>query len=172
MILKQSSSQKVSDIDVKMGSFSVSDMQNSSLATFVGSCIALCMYETEAKIGGLAHIMLPSSEGKYQPVKGCEAKYADHALSALLDNMKKHGARKEMLIAKLVGGAKTFTNENNDADMFRIGERNYSSIRSLLDSLKIPVVAESIGSTQGRWVKLDLNTGAVVVKSRMSKEII
>ncbi|MEW6604442.1 MAG: chemotaxis protein CheD [Thermoproteota archaeon] len=170
--MKLSSSQRISDIDVKMGSFSVSDLQNSALTTFVGSCIALCIYEPEAKIGGLAHVMLPSSEGKYQPAEGYEAKYADHALSALLENMNEKGARKEILIAKLVGGAKTFTNENSNADMFRIGERNYSSIRSLLASSKIPVIAESIGSTKGRWVRLDVNTGAVVVKSSTSEAII
>jgi chemotaxis protein CheD len=155
-----------------MGSYSVSNLQNSALTTFVGSCIALCIYEPVAKIGGLAHIMLPSSEGKHFPVEGYEAKYADHALNTLLEDMKKKGARPELLISKLVGGARTFTNENSTTDMFGIGERNYSSIRSLLAGSKIPIIAESVGSTRGRWVRLDINTGMVVVKSRTSEAII
>ncbi len=152
-----------------MGSYSVSNQQNSALTTFVGSCIALCMYEPAAKVGGLAHIMLPSSEGKYLPADGYEARYADHALKALVEEMKQKGARVDLLHSKLVGGAKMFTNEHNTADLFNIGERNYSSVRSLLTEYNIPVLAESIGSTQGRWVRLDIGTGQVTIKNRTSE---
>jgi chemotaxis receptor (MCP) glutamine deamidase CheD len=116
--------------------------------------------------------MLPSSEGRFAPVGGSEAKYADHALVALLDGMKQKGARPERLVSKLVGGAKTFTNENSAADMFNIGERNYLTIKTLLAASNIPILAENVGSTQGRWVKLDVNTGAVTVKNRASEVIL
>lgn len=155
-----------------MGSLFVSNLQDSVLTTFVGSCIALCIYEPEAKVAGLAHVMLPSSGGRFAPVDGSEAKYADHALVALLDGMKQKGARPERLISKLAGGAKTFTNENSAADMFNIGERNYLTIKTLLTASNIPLLAENVGSTQGRWVKLDVNTGAVNVKNRMSEVVL
>lgn len=163
---------RVAEIDVKMGSYSISNHQNSALTTFVGSCIALCMYEPAAKVGGLAHIMLPSSEGRYMPADGHEAKYADHALKVVVEGMKQKGARVDLLISKLIGGAKTFTNENSAADLFNIGERNYLSIKSLLTQYNIPVLAEDIGSTQGRWVKLDVSTGQVTVRNKTSEVIL
>ncbi|MCI0563454.1 MAG: chemotaxis protein CheD, partial [Nitrososphaera sp.] len=53
-----------SEIAVKMGSLSVSDSPQAVLTTFVGSCVALCVYDPVSKVGGLAHIMLPDSGGR------------------------------------------------------------------------------------------------------------
>jgi chemotaxis protein CheD len=171
--LKLTSSREVVEIDVRMGSLSVSSEKNTVLTTFVGSCVALCIYEPVEKIGGLAHIMLPDSEGNHFPTNNFDAKYADHALKLVLDAMKQKGAEHERMVSKLVGGAKTFSNENSTADtLFNIGERNCASIRVLLNSSKIPILAEELGSTQGRWVKLDINSGKVMVKKRNKEAIL
>jgi len=171
--LKLTSSHRVVEIDVRMGSLSVSGEKNTVLTTFVGSCVALCIYEPAVKVGGLAHIMLPSSEGKHSPANDCDARYADHALKLVIDAVKQKGGKHERLVSKLIGGAKTFSNENGVGDaLFNIGERNCSSIRSLLESFKVPVLAEDIGSTQGRWVRLDINSGNVIVKKRSTEVIL
>lgn len=171
--MKLTSSHEVVEIDVRMGSLSVSEKKNTVLTTFVGSCVALCIYEPVQKIGGLAHIMLPDSEGKHSPASSLDARYADHALKLVLDAIKQKGGNHERLVSKLVGGAKTFSNENSATDvLFNIGERNYASVRVLLESSKIPVLAEDVGSTQGRWVRLDVNNGNVIVKKRNSEVIL
>jgi chemotaxis protein CheD len=151
-----------------MGCLSVSNEQNAVLTTFVGSCVAASLYEPMAKIGGLAHVMLPDSGGRKSPTVGAEAKYADHAIELLWEKMMKLGAKKEHLSAKLVGGARTFSDENGAANdsLFNIGDRNCSRLRSLLAAYKIPIVAEDVGSTQGRWVKLHINSGSLTVKKR------
>jgi chemotaxis protein CheD len=155
-------------VEVRMGCLSVSNEQNAVLTTFVGSCVAVSIYEPMAKIGGLAHVMLPDSGGKNLATVGAEAKYADHAIEILWEKMIKLGAKKEHLSAKLVGGARTFSDENGAANnsLFNIGDRNCTRIRSLLSSYKIPIVAEDVGSTQGRWVKLYINNGSLTVKKR------
>ena len=48
---------------VPMGGLGISKEKN-VLKTFVGSCIALCIYDIEKKIGGMAHIMLPKNTSK------------------------------------------------------------------------------------------------------------
>ena len=52
----------------------------------LGSCIALCAYDPVHKVGGIVHIVLPSSEKKSGIVP---TKYADTAVPALLEEMVK-----------------------------------------------------------------------------------
>jgi chemotaxis protein CheD len=159
------------EIGVKMGSFSVSDSTESMLTTFVGSCVAVCMYDPVARVGALAHIMLPDSRGRSVPEEN-EAKYADHAIRAMLQRMTSVGAEKERIISKIVGGAKMFSNENAEDGIFNIGERNCSSVKKLLEQMKIPLLGEKIGAHSGRWVKLELATGRVMVSDRSGETII
>jgi chemotaxis protein CheD len=161
----------LSETGVKMGSLAISGSSGSTLSTFVGSCVALCLYDPVAKVGGLAHVMLPDSRGRGIP-DGNEAKYADHALNTMLQRMTSMGAEKARIISKIAGGAKMFTNENSDDSLFNVGERNCSAIKRLLEQTNIPLAGELVGSHSGRWVKFDLATGSVKVSDRTGETII
>jgi chemotaxis protein CheD len=156
---------------VKMGSLAVSGSSDSMLSTFVGSCVALCLYDPVAKVGGLAHVMLPDSRGRGVP-EGSEAKYADYALNTMLQKMTSLGAEKDRIISKIAGGAKMFSNENADDSLFNVGERNSSAIKKLLGQLNIPLSGEILGAHSGRWVKFELATGKVRVSDRKGETII
>lgn len=158
-------------VSVKMGTLSVSSSAESTISTFVGSCVALCMYDPVARVGGVAHIMLPSSGGR-RITQGSEAKYADHAIRTMLQKMTSMGAGKERIVSKIIGGAKMFSNENAGDSLFNIGERNSSSIKSLLEQMNIPLLGEKIGAHNGRWVKLELATGKVTVSDRSGEIVI
>jgi chemotaxis protein CheD len=163
----------ITEIEVKMGSLHVTDASNAMLTTFVGSCIALCIHDPVKKIGGLAHIMLPDSQGKSPPEHDYQAKYGDHALNILIDEMIGRGANLTRVASKIAGGARMFSNENKREDaFFDIGQRNLQQIKLLLESRKIPVLGQDVGSAQGRWVRLDVNTGQVIVRKKGSKDVI
>jgi chemotaxis protein CheD len=125
----------------------------------LGSCVAIILYDPVVRIGGVAHVLLPKS-----PIK-CdnEGKYADTGTRKLVKEMLNHGAKKERLVAKLVGGAQMFPNLN--LSIANIGRENSMIIRSILRELMIRIVAEDLGGNRGRSAYFDTSDGHIAVKS-------
>jgi chemotaxis protein CheD len=165
------------ETNVGMGELHVADSSNGNsnnkkdmvLTTFVGSCIALCLYDPQSKVGGMAHIMLPENN-KNDSSEDKSAKYADGALENTLRMMVEKGAKPGRLVAKIAGGAKIFSHEGSDNDMFSIGLRNTESIKKLLTQKGIRIAGEDVGLNHGRRVRFNLNSGQVVVSMRNSGE--
>lgn len=135
-------------------------MSPNTLRTILGSCIGICIYDPKMKIGGLSHIMLPSSKKPSNNLK----KYADTAIPLMIDEMIKLGADQQRLIAKLAGGATMFKYTDNSL-MGEIGKNNILSVREILGSLRIPIVSEEVGGDYGRTIDFYLETGELKVKS-------
>lgn len=125
----------------------------------LGSCVAIILYDPVARIGGVAHVLLPKS-----PIK-CdnEGKYADTGTRKLVKEMLNHGVRKERLVAKLVGGAQMFPNLN--LAIANIGRENSMIIRNVLRELMIRIVAEDLGGNRGRSAHFNTSDGHVIVKT-------
>jgi len=128
------------------------------IKTVVGSCIALCIWDKETKIGGMAHIMMPNHNGDILAPKG---KYADIAVDALIKEMEREGAALKHMIATCIGGATMFGKVNGLKSS--IGERNAEIVKSLLTDYTIPIMIESVGGFAGRKVTLNCDDGAVTV---------
>lgn len=128
----------------------------------LGSCVGIALYDPTIKLGGLAHIMLPDSlQIKNNDNK---AKFADTALVLLIEKMVAQGARKNKLVAKIAGGAHMFEFKNMD-DMMRIGTRNVTAVLQILETQRIPVIAQDTGSNYGRTIELHTDTGKLLVKT-------
>lgn len=156
-------------MEVGMGEIAVSKSDDVTLVTFVGSCVALCLFDPIHKIGGLAHVMLP--EGKNHVTNSnLQGKYADVAVDTLLNNLVTKGAKIRNIKAKIIGGAQIFSNETGD-NLFSIGSRNVESIKKILCKKDIPLISEEIGNKYGRWVKFDIQTGEIIVKGKKKEEI-
>ena len=128
----------------------------------LGSCVAIILYDAVAKIGALAHVLLPAesmSRDRSNP-----AKFPATVLPILLREMQSLGANGSRLRAKIVGGASMFGNLV-PAGGVNIGERNVIAVREVLAGAKIPIVAEDTGSDYGRSVYLTVADGAVEVRS-------
>lgn len=132
----------------------------------LGSCVALTLYDRNQKIGGLAHIMLPSSNG----VRGHRPPYqcADTAIPTLLQEMRSRGAIRQAIIAKVFGGARMFA--DYEASKEGIGDENIKSIRSLLKGQQIPLIGEDTGGNHGRSIEFHLSSGKVVVKAFVKED--
>lgn len=130
--------------------------------TGLGSCVGLTLYDPKARISGMAHIMLPSSEiarsGNLNP-----AKYADTAIPELIRLMREAGADTGKLVAKLAGGAQMFA--FTGPDTMRIGPRNVEMCKELLARLGIPIKGEDTGLNFGRTIEFHNATGILVVRS-------
>lgn len=142
---------------VGIGEYHIGRSPMSSIG--LGSCIGLVIHDPEKDIGGLAHIMLPDSQGR----KDRPAKYADTAVEFLVGEIKRHGSRTDGLVSKLVGGASMFQSFSGNLN---IGDRNIEAVRVQLKKFNIRIVAEETGGVQGRTiVYYPLEKGKVSVKT-------
>jgi len=139
------------------------------LSSGLGSCVVVTLYDTERKLGGLAHIMLPDSislNGSHPPYK-C----ADTAIATLIKELRSMRATPRNIVAKLVGGAKMFLSSDDFGP--GIGGQNITSVKQILKRKRIPVIAENTGGNYGRSVEFYLDSGKVMVRAigREDKEI-
>ena len=129
----------------------------------LGSCVAVILHDPEARVGGLAHVLLPTAAVGERP-DATPGRYAQSAVPALLEAVLAAGAARHRVVARLVGGATMFRNLTAPG-LIAIGERNTVAARRALDTLSLPLVAEAVGGDYGRSVRFDLAAGTVTVRS-------
>ncbi len=136
------------------------------LRTILGSCVGICIYDRIKKIGGLAHILLPSdTSGGKNPEK-----YADSAIPLLVERMLKEGCKRENMSAKIVGGGSMFKFEAS-AGLGQIGEKNVSVTKEILEKHRIPLLEEDTGGNAGRVIDFFLEDGRLKVKASGKEKI-
>lgn len=138
------------------------------LATLgLGSCVAVILFDPDRRIGGMAHVLLPSrslSRATDNP-----GRFPQTALPLLVDRMLALGADRRGLTARLVGGASMFANLAPSGSM-QMGDRNVIAVREVLNQLAIPIVGEEVGGNVGRSVWFTVGTGQVEVKTAGRRE--
>jgi chemotaxis protein CheD len=149
---------------VRMGELAVSSAPGHVLVSLgLGSCIGLALIDRRMGIAGLAHVVLPQSQGHAQENP---RKFADLAIPEMLAELEELGARKVRLEAVLVGGASMFA---VSAASLEVGQRNEAAVRELLKQYRIPVVAAATGGNRGRTIRVDVATAAVTVREAGGK---
>ncbi len=150
-------------IKVGMADYQVSKAGTGGIITYgLGSCVAIAMYDSSTKIGGLAHIMLPDST-QARSVENL-AKFADTAIKLMLEDMLKLGANKSRLWAKIAGGSQMFSFDKM-SEVMKIGERNAVSTRNVLKELGVKIIADDTGGNYGRTVELCLDNGIFKIRT-------
>lgn len=130
------------------------------LVTSVGSCVAICLYDSTNRCGGLAHIMLPNSA--IAPQDSLPCKFADTAVPALAKAVQKSSGEEACLSAKIAGGANIFSNPNNNGPT--IGMKNVDAVKAALSANKIRLVAEDVGGSYGRRIAFNIGTGIATIR--------
>jgi chemotaxis protein CheD len=128
----------------------------------LGSCIAIMLYDAEAKVGGMAHVLLPTpalSRKDSNP-----AKFPQTAVPRLIELMVADGAKPQRITARLAGGASMF-NALAPPGTIQMGERNLVAARQVLNSHGVPLIAEAVGGDFGRTVRLRVCDGRVEVST-------
>ncbi|MBU1699776.1 MAG: chemotaxis protein CheD [Candidatus Eisenbacteria bacterium] len=147
---------------------SVADMKVSAtpgeeLITYaLGSCLGVAIYDPEAKIGGMLHVMLPQSS--IDKIKASENPYmfVDTGVRELFLACYKAGAEKSRLIVKVAGGAAIHTSMGSDH--FQIGKRNFIMLRKLLWKNGVMLNAHDVGGDYSRTMILNISTGELKIK--------
>ena len=128
-----------------------------ALVTLLGSCVAACLRDPLAGVGGINHFMLP--EGNGSPA-GESARYGGYAMEMLLNELFKRGAARGRLEAKVFGGGAVLRGfgANN------VGARNARFVREYLDSEQIPIVAEDLLDIHPRKIFYFPRSGRALVR--------
>lgn len=136
----------MANITIGIGDLKVCRAPDVLVTYALGSCVGICLVDSQAGVGGLSHIMLPDStsgmNGATMPMR-----FADTAIPMLIRQMEQLGASKGRLKAKIAGGATMFATAS---DKFNIGERNIAAVKRILMSNRIPIIAEDTGLDYGR----------------------
>ena len=128
----------------------------------LGSCVAILLHDPTARVGGMAHVLLPSrslSRTGENP-----GRFPQTAIPALLEAMAGLGAVPGRMVARLVGGAAMFAALAPSGSM-QMGDRNVIASREVLRTLAIPIVGEMVGGGTGRSVWFHVGEGRVVVRA-------
>ncbi len=123
----------MSIITVGISDLAVSKAPDVICTYALGSCVGICLYDEANKIGGLVHIMLPSSK-EAPHIHDNLKKFADTGIKMLVMEIERAGGNVRNLKAKIAGGAQMFAGVSS----FNIGERNVKSVKQILSDGDLP----------------------------------
>jgi len=125
------------------------------IATLLGSCVAVCLWDPTLKIGGMNHFMLPRSGRQHTTPDIDTLLCGDFAMEALLNGMIARGARRARLQAKAFGGGAVVAGLTHT----HIGRQNVEFAREWLARESIPLIASDFLGSWSRKVILAPETG-------------
>ncbi|WP_050524915.1 chemotaxis protein CheD [Pseudorhodobacter wandonensis] len=142
-------------LHVVQGQVAVSADPNVTFTTILGACVAVCLFDPEKRLGGVAHFLFPDGE-MHAPH---EQRFCNQAISDLMARVEEMGGNLNRLQASLFGGAKSHDGRRN------IGKRNADSALRFLVSHDLAVVKRALGGEQVRRIRFSPTTGYCTERS-------
>jgi chemotaxis protein CheD len=129
------------------------DNEEVLVMTTLGSCIAACLWDRQAKVGGMNHFMLPEGSGD-------SGRYGSYAMELLINEMMKRGASRMTMEAKVFGGGAVISGMNS----INVGERNTAFVIDYLKTERISIVSKDVLDIYPRKVCFLPASGKAMVK--------
>jgi len=127
-----------------------------TIMTTLGSCIAACLWDRNARVGGMNHFMLPEGTG----LGGSGGRYGSYAMEVLINELLKRGATRATLEAKVFGGGAVISSMTT----LNVGERNTEFVIDYLKTERIPIVSKDVMDVYPRKVCFLPASGKAMVK--------
>ena len=134
-------------------------------ALSLGSSIAVLVYDSHVRVGGIVRILLPQSFVSGKTIRENPFLFASSGIPDLLSQCAKWGGRKNLLDCYLVGGADFMSGSGG----FQLGRDNHESAVEVFRRLRLNIRNEWTGGIENRSVRLHLGDGRVVVTTPRSK---
>jgi chemotaxis protein CheD len=134
----------------------------------LGSCVAIVLHDPVARIGAMAHVLLPVPRHPKQEI--IPPKFASTAVPHLLEMMMDAGADRARITARLVGGAAMFRALITES-LLQTGERNLVAAREALALAEVEITGEEVGKEHGRSVHFHAGDGRIVVNSILHGQV-
>ena len=156
---------------VEMGELKVSANAQEVLASYsIGSGLCVAISDLETHVGGLLHFLLPDSETDPDRRATQPAVFGDTGMQRLLEMMVEHQAMRKRLRVYLIGGADP-RGDVAELGALGLGKRNRLRAEEQLAGAGLRVTAAHCGGTAFRTVLLDVDSGAVTVRSPLQEEV-
>jgi chemotaxis protein CheD len=139
-------------VKILPGEYFVFD-QDILIMTTLGSCIAACLWDREARIGGMNHFMLPEGDAD-------SGRYGSYAMELLINEMMKQGATRATMEAKVFGGGQVIDGMTS----MNIGEHNTTFVMDYLKTERIPIMSKDVLGIYPRKVCFLPASGKAMVK--------
>ncbi len=135
--------------------------------TLLGSCVAVCLYDPGARIGGMNHILLPGRADLSD--HGDATRFGVNAMELVINGIMKLGGDRLNLKAKLFGGAEILPGHS---DFFNIGRLNAEFAVQFLETENIDIISRDLGGDASRRVFFHTDTAEVFLKRLKSGKIL
>lgn len=132
-------------VHVVQGEFYVTDDPSIVLTTILGSCVAACMRDPVAGVGGMNHFLLP--DGGTTSSGPDALRYGVHSMELLVNGLLKMGARRDRLETRLFGGARMVRGLTD------IGEKNSTFAEDFLKKENLAFHGGSLRGDHGRRIQ-------------------
>jgi chemotaxis protein CheD len=149
------------EIEVRIGEMEISKSPD-ILKALLGSCVAAILYDKVNKIGGLAHIFLPSKAMSRDGDNHPDSRFADSAIPSLLKSVIDAGAKKTNVVAYLVGGNNVLTTVKQGGKA-TIAEQNIDATVSAIQKENLFMINCGVGKDNGSKVRFNLSNGDIEV---------
>ncbi len=126
--------------------------------TTLGSCIAVCLWDRDRRVGGMNHFLLP--EGSGSSSSGESGRYGAYAMELLIGELIKRGATRLGMEAKVFGGGAVVSGMQT----IQVGQRNTAFVLDYLRTERIPVISKDVLDIYPRKVCFLPHTGKAMVK--------
>jgi chemotaxis protein CheD len=127
-----------------------------TITTILGSCAALCLWDSRKKIGGMNHYLLPDGSDN-GPNK---FRYGNVANPALLNELLAMGCDLKNLQAKVYGGSSAFSANPLDS----VGTRNVQLAEEFLQKNGIRLIAKDVSGKHGRKLIFRTEDGVTLIR--------
>jgi chemotaxis protein CheD len=123
------------------------------LATLLGSCVSVCLFDPKLMIGGMNHFLLPRGSNVNTNDQDVILN-GDYSMEVLVNGLLNKGAHKNRLVAKAFGGGTIVSSIR-----MAIGERNAEFAQEWLEREGIPLLASDFSGPWSRKIIFVPNTG-------------
>ena len=131
-----------------------------TITTVLGSCVAVCLWDQGAAVGGMNHFMLPRWDGHGLP----SPRFGNIAIPKLIEAMVAVGARRPHLVAKVFGGGNVL-GQGELLPRFNVGVRNADYALQALELEQIPIVAYKLKPDHGTKIAFETASGEVILRA-------
>jgi chemotaxis protein CheD len=137
-----------------------------TLITVLGSCVAACIRDPVARVGGMNHFMLPTSDSGNWGIASASMRFGNFAMEKLINDILWRGGRRYNLEIKVFGGAVII------GSGAPVGLRNADFVEAYLREEGLPIAAKDLRGMHARRIHYEPLTGRVRMLEMPRAEII
>lgn len=134
-------------IAIVQGEHAVVTKPNVVITTVLGSCVAVCLQDSVAKVGGMNHYLLGEPMPDHRVLDRNLLSYGIHAMELLINEIMKLGAVRNRMRAHLYGGS------NMIAGLGSIGTSNSEFAKRFVETEGIAIAHIDVGGSHARRVE-------------------